>query len=63
MLPFYFWLRWVCVAGLRLPLAVGGGVTLPCSAQASHYGGFSYCRARTLAARVSVVIGTWADKL
>ena len=50
-LPIYFWLCWVFIAAHRLFIAVqelslvaaNGGCT--CSAQASHWGGFSCCRA------------------
>ena len=33
-----------------------GGATLPCSARASHCGGFSCCRAQALGTRASVVV-------
>ena len=32
------------------------GATLPCGARTSHCGGFSYCGARALGARASVVV-------
>ena len=35
------------------------GATLHCSVQASHYGGFSYCRAQALGLWASVVTALW----
>ena len=32
------------------------GATLPCGVQASHYGGFSCCRARAIGTQASVVV-------
>ena len=50
-----------------LPSFLSAVLGLRCSAQASHCGGFSYCRARALGAWASVVVarglsscGTWA---
>ena len=45
---FFFWLCWVFIAVLGLPLVVGEGSTLCCDARASHWGGFSCCRAWAL---------------
>ena len=63
----HFWLPWAFTAAHRLSLVVASGVTLCCSTQASHCGGFSCCRAQALAARASVVVarrlsscGSWA---
>ena len=44
----YFWLHWVFIARV--------GVTLRCSAQASHYSGFSCCGAWALGSWASVVV-------
>ena len=52
-----FWLRWVFVAVRGLSLVESSrGATLRCSAQASHCGGFSCCRAQALGMRASVVV-------
>ena len=53
---FYFWLLWAFVAAHRLSLVAASGATLHCGAQASHCSGFSYCGARALGARASVVV-------
>ena len=45
---FFFWLRWVLAAVCRLSFS--------CGAQASHCGGFSYCRAWALGVWASVVV-------
>ena len=39
-----------------LSLVAASGATLPCSARASHCGGFSCCGAQALGARASVVV-------
>ena len=44
----YLWLLWVLVAVPQLSLAAVSGAPLPCSAWASHYCGFSCCRAPAL---------------
>ena len=44
----YFWLSWVFVAALRLPLVVASGGCSSCGVRASHCSGFSCCRARAL---------------
>ena len=49
---FIYWLRWVFVAARGLSLVVASGVTLRCSAQASHCGGFSCCGAWALGCRL-----------
>ena len=57
---FYFWLHWAFVAESRLSLiAVSGGYSSPCGAQASHCGGFSCCRAQALGMLASVVVARW----
>ena len=67
VLLFIYWLRWVFFAACRLSLVAVSGVTLCCSAQASHCGEFSCCRTRALGVRASVVVacglsscGAWA---
>ena len=58
----YLWLCWVFIAtcGLSLTVASGGlffcreEATL-CGTGASHYSGFSHCRAQTLGTQTSVV--------
>ena len=50
---FCFWLCWVFVAVRELPLVAASGVTLRCSAQASHCSSFSCCRACVLGVHFS----------
>ena len=45
---FYFWLYWVFIDLCGLSLVAARGTTLPCSFQASHWGGFSHWRAQAL---------------
>ena len=53
---FFFWLCWVFVIALRgLSLVTVSRAALCCSTQASHYSGFSCCRAQALGMWVSVV--------
>ena len=54
---YLFRLHWVFVAerGLSLVAVRGGYSSLWCTG-ASHYGGFSCCRAHVLGTRVSVVV-------
>ena len=49
----FLWLWWISVAAHRLCVAAVSGVTLRCSMQASHCGGFS-CGAQALGAQASV---------
>ena len=56
---YLFWLHWVFVAVCRPSLVAASGSTLRCSALASHFGGFSCCRARALECRLSRC-GSWA---
>ena len=44
----YFWLSWVFVAALAFLYLWGAGITLCCSAQASHCDGFYCCLAEVL---------------
>ena len=53
---FFFWLRWVFVAGRGLFLIAASGATLHCGARASHCSGFSSIGAQALGARASVVV-------
>ena len=47
ILLLYFWLHWVFVAACGLSLvAVSRRLLSICNACASHFGRFSYCRAR-----------------
>ena len=39
-----------------LSLVVASGATLHCGAQASHFGGFSCCRAQALGTQASVAV-------
>ena len=55
ILFIYFWLHWVFVA-CELSLVVARGATLRCGAWASHFGGFSCCRAWALGVWASVVV-------
>ena len=50
-----FWLHWVFVAARGLSLVTWAGATLRCNVLAFHCGGFSFCGARALGARASVV--------
>ena len=52
----YFWLHWVFVAVCGLSLVAVRGVTLHCSAWASHCGGFSCCGAWALGAWASTAV-------
>ena len=56
ILFIYFWLRWVFVVVRGLSLVAVSRATLPCSARASHCGGFSCCGAQALGTRASVVV-------
>ena len=52
----FFWLHWVFLAVCRLSVVAAGEGGLLSSAQSSHYGGFSCCRAQALG-----LPGTWAQ--
>ena len=52
----YIWLHWVFVAVCGLSLVVASGATLGCRVWASHCGGFSCCRTRSLECTGSVVV-------
>ena len=54
-LKIYFWLHWVFIALHGLSLVAMNGATLHLDAQASHFCGFSYCRAQAPSTRASVV--------
>ena len=54
-LLIYFWLCLVFIALCRFALVVVSRGTLCCGVWASHFGGFSGCRAQALGTRASVV--------
>ena len=54
-----FWLCWVFLAALRLPLAAARGRLPRCSVRASRCGGFPCCRAQALELELSSC-GAWA---
>ena len=57
---FFFFLSFGCVGSSLLHTGFlwlqQAGATLHCDAQASHCGGFSYCRAQALGTQASVVV-------
>ena len=63
ILFLYFWLCWVFIAGRAFLQLLGAGATLHCSAQASHYGGLSCCRAQALGLMGLSSGGTRAQQL